>query len=83
MSAPPTSDAVRRARRWFWGLTAVAVLLTGGLSSALKSSPSPAAGATVAVLGLALAGVTLLAVRVLLAVTGRLTPDGRPRRRPR
>ena len=86
MSALPTSDPVRRARRWFWALTGVAILLAGALSKVLEAEPSPATGAAVAGLGVALAVVAFLDVRLLLALAGRLRPPSagaRAGRRPR
>jgi hypothetical protein len=35
---------MRRARRWFGGLTAVAVVAMGARSRAITAEPSPAAG---------------------------------------
>ncbi|MFJ9011639.1 hypothetical protein [Streptomyces canus] len=36
---------VRRAQKWFWVLTLVAVLAMGGLYQGLRSTPGPGAGA--------------------------------------
>ncbi len=59
---------MRRARRSFWLLVAVAVLATGVLSKALVAEPGPLAGTTVALSGLVLAASLTLAVRIFLAV---------------
>jgi hypothetical protein len=67
-----TSAAARRARRWFWALTLLAVLLAGALSRALQAHASPTTGAVVALLGLGLTPVIALDVRLLLALAGRL-----------
>lgn len=74
MSALRVTDPVRRARRWFWALTGVGILLTGTLSKVLEADPSSGTGAAVAGLGGALAVVAFFDVRLLLALTGRLRP---------
>jgi hypothetical protein len=63
-----TSNPTARPRNTFWALLLIAVLATGGLSTALKAHPNPAAGATVAVSGLHLAASLTLATRILLAL---------------
>ena len=64
----------RRARRAFWLCFVVAVVLTGALGGALRAAPGPVTGVAVAALGLLLATTLALAVRLLLALTGRLPP---------
>lgn len=59
---------MRRARRSFWILLAVAVLSAGLLSASLGSGPSPLAGTTVAGSGIALIASIALAARVMVAV---------------
>lgn len=68
--------AYRRARRAFWACVVAAVALAGGLSVALRSAPGPATALAVAGLGVLLTGVLALAVRLLLALTGRLPATG-------
>jgi hypothetical protein len=63
-----------RARRAFWICLVVAVVLAGVLCAVLRAAPGPATGLAVAGLGLLLVGVVALAVRLLLALTGRLPP---------
>jgi len=70
------TSAYRRARRAFWVCVVVAVALTGGLSVALHSAPGPATALAVAGLGVLFTGVVALAVRLLLALTGRLPATG-------
>lgn len=73
--------AYRRARRVFWICVAVAVVLTGALGAVARSSPGPLAGIAFGVLGILLVTAISLAVRLLLALTGRLPArgsDGRP-----
>lgn len=71
--------SARRARRAFWTLVAVAIVLTGALSWVLEMPPSPRTGLAVAVIGLPLVAVIALAARLLLALTGQLSMRG-PRR---
>jgi len=66
--------AYRRARRAFWICVVVAVVLTGALGGVLRAPPGPATGLAVAALGLLLAAAVALAVRLLLALTGRIPP---------
>lgn len=60
---------MKRVRRTFWALVAVAVLATGALSRTLGGGNGPAAGLAVALSGLVLAAAAGLALRILL-VTG-------------
>jgi hypothetical protein len=69
-----TARPYRRARRAFWTLVVIAVLLTGVLGRLLQAPPSPRTGIAVAVLGLLAVTVVGLAARLLLALTGRLPP---------
>jgi hypothetical protein len=62
----------RRARRAFWALVVLAVLLTGALGKLLATPPSPGVGLAVAALGLLTVVVVALAARVLLALAGQL-----------
>lgn len=62
---------VAKARRWFWGLTVLAVLDMGVLYRALKAPASPGVGLTVVVSGLVLAGATVQATRIWAALSGR------------
>jgi hypothetical protein len=78
---PTTPNPTARARRTFWALVLVAVLATGALSAALKAHPGPAAGATVAISGLVLAGALTLAARILLALDHARRATRPPRRR--
>jgi hypothetical protein len=68
--------ALHRAHRWFWTLTAVAILLVGVLSRELQTEPGPATGFAVAVTGTLLAPTVVQACRLMLAI-GRAAPAGR------
>jgi len=76
---------VRRAQRWFWALTVVAVFAMGALYQGLRSAPGPGAGALVLVGGLVLAASSVQAARILTVLAGpprlprplRLHPPGR------
>lgn len=70
--------ALRRAYRWFWFLTVVAILLVGALSHELQAGPSPTTGLAVAVTGSLLALVVVQACRLMLAI-GRAAPARTPR----
>ena len=70
------ASAFRRAQRWFWTLTVVAVALVGALSEELTARPGPLIGATVAVTGLLLALVVAQVARLMAAI-GRAEPPGR------
>ena len=61
-------SARRQAQRSFWLLVAVAVLVTGALSSALAAPPSPLTGLRVAASGLILLGSLTFAARVMIAL---------------
>lgn len=65
-----------RARRWLWGLTAVAIVATGVLSHALTADPSPVTGLEVTSSGLVLTLSLAMAARILIAF-------GPPWRQPR
>lgn len=73
-----TATALRRARRWFWALTVIAILLVGALSQELTATPRPSLGIAVAVTGVLLALVVTQASRVMLAI-GRATAPRRGR----
>ncbi|MFE1310506.1 hypothetical protein [Streptomyces sp. NPDC058755] len=76
---------VRRAQRWFWALTIVAVLATGALYEGLRSAPGPGTGVLVLISGLVLAASVVQAARILTVLAGpprlprrlRLRPPGR------
>ena len=74
-----TARPHRRARRAFWTLVIVAVLLTGALGRLLEAPPSPRTGLAVAALGVLIVAALGLATRLLLALTGRLPPRGESR----
>ena len=57
---------MKRARRSFWALAAVAALAIGVLSRAVDTQPSPAAGIAVAASALVLAVAIALASRILI-----------------
>ena len=78
-----TATALRRARRWFWTLTVIAILLVGALSQEITAKPSPAVGVAVAVTGILLALVVTQASRLMLAINRATTPRRRVSRRPR
>jgi hypothetical protein len=73
-----TARPHRRARRAFWTLLALSILLVGGLSRALQAPPSPRTVLAVAVLGTLTVAAIGLAARLLLALTGRLRPHSGP-----
>ena len=77
-----TATALRRARRWFWTLTVVAILLVGALSEEITAKPAPAIGVAVAVTGILLALVVTQASRLMLAISRATTPTRRLGRRP-
>ncbi|MCX4584097.1 hypothetical protein [Streptomyces sp. NBC_01481] len=64
------TTAVRRARRWFWTLTATAVLAMGALSHGLRSAPGPTTGILVLGSSLALAASALQTARILAVLVG-------------
>lgn len=70
------ATALRRARRWFWALTVIAILLVGALSQELTATPGPRLGISVAVTGVLLALVVTQASRLMLAI-GRATLPAR------
>lgn len=72
--------ALRRAHRWFWTLTVLAILLVGALSQELSAHPSPLIGLAVAATGTALALLVTQACRVMLAIN-RAAPPRRRRAR--
>ena len=78
-----TATALRRAHRWFWTLTVVAILLVGALSQEITARPAPGVGVAVAVTGSLLALVVIQASRLMLAIGRATTPKRRLRRRPR
>ena len=67
-----------RVRRTFWALVAIAVLATGGLSTALNARPGPVAGFAVATTSVTLATSAFLAMRILLVVGRRAPVDNPP-----
>lgn len=69
-----TATALRRARRWFWTLTIIAILLVGALSQEITAKPSPAVGVAVAVTGTLLALVITQASRLMLTIGRATTP---------
>ncbi len=80
-----SATAQRRARRWFWALTATAVLALGVLYQELRSAPGPATGLLVLVGSLVLAASTVQAARILAVLTRpprlptrRRTPGAQP-----
>lgn len=60
----------RRARRWFWTLTASAVLAMGGLYRGLHSAPGTGAATLVAVGSMVAGPRTVQAARILTALAG-------------
>ena len=71
-----TARPYRRARRAFWTLVVVAVLLTGALGRVLEAPPNPWSGIVFAALGVLTVATIGLATRLLLALTGRLPRQG-------
>lgn len=65
---PAGRSPLRRARRSFWALVAIAMLAAGSLSAGLGSSPGPATGMRVAFSGLILIAAIGLAARVMVAL---------------
>ncbi len=82
MTGSAGAGSVRRARRAFWTLTAVALLAMGALSSALAATPGPLTGVFVMGAGTVLVLALGLAARVLLALE-RARAAGRPPRQGR
>ena len=62
-------DPVRTPRRWFWGLTLMAILATGVLGRAVAADPSPLTGIMVLASGLILVVAATLAGRILLVLS--------------
>jgi len=60
----------RRALRWFWTLTAAAVLSMGVLHRGLHAAPGPRAGLLVGASTLVLAASGLQAARIWLVLSG-------------
>ena len=73
--------AYQRARRAFWICLLTAVLLTGALGAVVRSSPGLLTAVAFGVLGILLVAAVSLAVRLLLALTGRLPARGAGDRR--
>lgn len=71
---------VRRARRWFWALTLIAVMAMGGLYRELHAPPGIGTGLLVLLSGTVLAAASIQAARILTRLAG---PPRLPRRRPR
>lgn len=69
-----TPPAYRRARRTFWALVVLAILLIGGIGALLAAPTGPVTGLAMAGLGVLAAVAIALATRLLLALTGRLVP---------
>ncbi|MGW0771141.1 hypothetical protein [Streptomyces sp. NPDC002676] len=61
---------VRRARRWFWTLTVVAVLAMGTLSHGLRAAAGPGTGLLVGASALVLAASSIQAARIWLLLAG-------------
>lgn len=79
-----TAVALRTARRWFWALTVVAILLVGALSRELAAAPRPLIGMAVAGTGILLALVVAQASRLMIAIGRATLPrSARGTRRPR
>jgi hypothetical protein len=72
-----TPAARRRARRWFWVLTATAVLAMGALHQALRSAPGPGTGMLVLAGALVLVLSVVQAARILAALAGPQRRCGR------
>ncbi|GAA3803245.1 hypothetical protein [Streptomyces chiangmaiensis] len=72
---------VRRAQRWFWALTVLAVLATGALYQGLRSAPGAGTGVLVLISGLVLVASVVQAARILTVLAGpprlRLRAPGR------
>jgi hypothetical protein len=71
-----SAAAVRRARRWFWGLATAAVGAAGALYEALRAAPGPGTGMLVMVSALVLAASVIQAARILTVLAG---PPRNPR----
>ncbi|UXY32301.1 hypothetical protein [Streptomyces sp. HUAS TT20] len=70
-----SAAAPRRARRWFWALTATAVCASGVLYEGLRASPGPGAALRVLISGLVLAASAVQAARIFAALVGRPRPS--------
>lgn len=65
-------DSTQKARRWFWGLTVIAIVAAGSLSRAVLAGPGVVTGLRVLGSGLVLVVAGSLALRLLIA----LSPGG-------
>ncbi len=75
---PPRSvdhSPLRRARRSFWILLGITVLMAGSLSAGLRGQPSPLTGLRVAVSGIVLIAALALAARVMISIEGARRRD--------
>jgi hypothetical protein len=61
---------VRRARRWFWALTVIAVVAMGGLYRELHAPASAGTGLLVLLSGTVLAAASVQAARILVRLAG-------------
>jgi hypothetical protein len=70
-----STAAPRRAERWFWGLTTVAVCAAGALYDGLRAAPGPGTGLRVLISGLMLAASAVQAARILAVLIGQPRPS--------
>lgn len=66
---PQTSAPLARVRRNFWLLVGIAIVATGFLFDALRSTPGPLTGAAVAVSGVVAVTTLALAARILVVLS--------------
>lgn len=63
-----TADPYRRARRWFWICTGLAVVAVGALSQALRAPDGPLAALATAVSGMVAVTFLVQAARIQRAL---------------
>lgn len=65
-----TGPDARRARRWFWALTGIAILAMGALYRELGASPGPGTGLLTLLAALVLLATGVQAARILARLAG-------------
>ncbi|MGW5666139.1 hypothetical protein ACWEWG_40060 [Streptomyces sp. NPDC003758] len=70
-----STAVLRRPKRWFWALTAIAVCAAGALYDGLRAAPRPGTGLRVLISSLVLAASAVQAARIVAVLTGRPRPS--------
>ncbi|GAA3857543.1 hypothetical protein [Amycolatopsis tucumanensis] len=73
---------IRRARRWFWALTVIAILAMGGLYRELGAAPGPGTALLMLLAALVLLASSVQAARILTRLAGPPRWPWRRRARP-